>query len=174
MRFIALVLVMFTAACRPEPHSLRTDFSPQEQRILKRSRALIGRAYYATAVTRGTDGRMRARVMEPFAPDSAWVIWLATNDRSRKVAELRSHPQMTLHYFDRSSPGYVSLYGRARLVNDSAVKALWRPAWEKFYPGRKHYLLIRFEPELLEMIDVGAGLPGDSATWAPYRVRLRP
>ncbi len=175
MRFLALALIVLTTACTPGNRRLRTDFSSQEKEILSRSRALIGRAYYATAVTRGTDGRMRARVMEPFAPDSAWVIWLATNDRSRKVAELRSHPQMTLHYFDRSSPGYVSLYGRARLVNDSAVKArIWRPAWEKFYPGRKHYLLIRFEPELLEMIDVGAGLPGDSATWAPYRVRLRP
>ncbi len=174
MRHLALLLFLLTIACTQSHRELRSDFSPREREILSRSRALIGRAYFTTVVTRGRDGIMRARVMEPFAPDSAWVIWLATNDRSRKVAELRHNPQMTLHYFDRSSPGYVSLYGKAFLVNDSTAKArIWRPGLEKFYPGRRHYLLIRFEPERLEMIDVGAGLPGDSTTWSPYIVRLR-
>ncbi len=171
--FLTIGLLLCTA-CRPHTPALRSDFTAEEQAILDKSRALIGRAYFGSLVTHAGDKMMRVRVMEPFAPTDDWIIWLATNRHSRKVKEIERNPYVSLHYFDRSSPGYVSLYGRAQLVDDSLTKQkIWKKGWEKFYPGRQNYLLIRFEPERLEMIDVSGGLPGDSLTWAPYTVILR-
>jgi len=171
---ISWFFIAALGSCHSGSPQWRKDFSPREKEILQKSRALTARAYFATMITHTPRGLMRARVMEPFAPDSTWTVWLATNDRSRKVEEIRKDGRMTLHYFDRSSPGYVSLYGKAELVDDDSLKQkIWRPDWEKFYPGRRHYLLIRFRPERLEMIDVGGGLPGDEKTWSPYVVILR-
>ena len=170
--FILFMLVACSPADRRESR-LRKDFSPEEQRLLRLSRDIIGRSYFGTLVTL-RDGRPHPRVMEPFAPDSNWTVWLGTNRLSRKVAEIRQNPVSALHYFDRTVPAYVNLYGRAYIVDDERLKdSIWRPGWEQFYPGKKNYLLIRFETDSLEMINPAENLPGDSLTWKPYTVKLK-
>ncbi len=39
------------------------------------------------------------------------VVWLATNPRTRKVAEIRRNPRVTLYYFDREAQAYVTIFG---------------------------------------------------------------
>jgi general stress protein 26 len=102
------------------------------------------------------------------------IVWLGTNARSRKVAELRHNPRVTLYYFDRDSQSYVTIYGTARLVNDPQEKAKrWNDEWKSFYPDRaKDYLLIAVTPEKLEVVSDSRGIVGDAKTWRPPSIRF--
>jgi general stress protein 26 len=112
--------------------------------------------------------------MEPFPPDTEWIIWMGTNRLSRKVKEIRHNPNASIHYFSKSAPGYVNLYGKAYLIDNSRMKdSIWRKSWEDFYPDKSNYILIKFVPDSLEMIYPAKNLPGDSLTWRPYRIILR-
>jgi len=174
---IFLVFSLFLASCtqhqtNTEPR--RTNFSSEEQQILQSARKIIDSAYFATFITRDKNGDAKARIMEPFAPDKDFIIYLATNPRSRKVQEIKQHPQATLHYFDKRNVGYVSLYGTAIPVqNDSIKQALWKAGWERFYKNRdKDYMLIKFIPDYLELISIPDGYTGDEKTWLPARVNF--
>jgi len=177
--YLHIILLLFTGilitACSYQSANTkprRSDFSPQEQKILQSARKIIDSAYFGTFITIDKNGDAKARVMEPFAPDKNFTIYLATNPRSRKVQEVEQHPQATLHYFDRQNIGYVSLYGKANVVkNDSLKNALWKAGWERFYNNRdKDYMLIEFVPEYLELISIPDGFTGDKKTWMPSKV----
>ncbi len=172
---LSIAGILLIAACSPSREkTFGNDFSSREKKLLKISREIINHAYFATLITHGQEEELHARIMEPFPPDSNFVIWLGTNRLSRKVKEIHNNPHATLFYFDASAPGYVSLYGKAELVDDEKSKQkYWRKAWKQFYPEKKNYLLIRFIPYRLEMIHPGKNLPGDSITWKPYEVILR-
>ncbi len=158
---------------KKENTGLRKKFTSTEQKLLNLSRDIIQRSYYATFITLDY-GKPHPRVMEPFPPDSGWIVWLGTNAKSRKVNEIKRNPIASLHYFDRSIPAYVNLYGKAYLVNDPEIKdSIWRKSWEKFYPDKSNYILIKFITDSLEMINPSENLPGDSVTWKPYGVIIR-
>ena len=146
--------------------------SVQEQKILQSARKIIDSAYFGTFITQDKNGDAKARIMEPFAPDKDFTIYLATNPKSRKVQEIKQNPEATLHYFDRKNIGYVSLYGKASIVSDDSIKkALWKKGWERFYKNRdKDYMLIEFKPRYLELISIPDGYTGDDKTWMPARV----
>ncbi len=179
MKYLALFLVLLSGCTskspKPSSDTLRNDFSPEEQNIILLSKDIIKETYFGTFITMDSEGQPRARVMEPFAPDDEFVIWLATNPKSRKVAQLKANSTATLHYFDKANLGYVSLMGQAFLVNDPAIKASkWKDGWENFYPNKdKNYLLIKFVPETLELISIPNKFTGDSITWKPHIVHLR-
>lgn len=153
----------------------RKDFTVEEQKIINLSKDIIQETYFGTFITIDKEGQPRARVMEPFAPDDDFTIWLATNPKSRKVAQLQANPKATIHYFDKNHLGYVSLMGTATLVNDPKIKASkWKDGWENFYPNKdKDYLLIKFIPQTLELISIPNKYTGDSVTWKPHLVKLR-
>ena len=102
-------------------------------------------------------------------------VWLATNPRTRKVAEIRRNPRVTLYYFDREEQAYVAISGIARLVNDPKEKTKrWKDEWKDFYPDRaRDYLLIAVKPERLEVVNVKKGIVGDPITWKPPSVNFR-
>jgi general stress protein 26 len=103
------------------------------------------------------------------------VVWLATNPRSRKVDEIRRNPSVTLYYFDSKAPGYLSLLGRARLVDTpEARQRHWQGRWDAFYASRSDALLIEVVPEQLEVVDVARGIEGNPETWQPPTVRFEP
>jgi general stress protein 26 len=122
-----------------------------------------------------SSGRPQARTLDPFPPDDNMLIWLGTNARSRKVAEIRRSSRVTLYYFDRESQAYVTVHGTARLVNDAKEKAKrWKDEWKDFYPDRaKDYLLIVVTPEKLEVVNVKKGILGDPRTWKPRSVSFQ-
>lgn len=155
--------------------SFRNDFSPDESKILAVARTTINDAYFGSLISVDKTGQPRARIMEPFAPEKDFTIWLATNPKSRKVRQIEDNPKVTLHFFDKQKLAYVSLMGKAYLVNDSKIKATkWKKGWEKFYKNKEDaYLLIHFVPEYLELINIAESYTGDSLTWKPHRVVLR-
>ena len=118
-------------------------------------------------VTLTESGTARARTMDPFPPDSQFVIWMGTNRRSRKVADIERDPRVLLYYQDPSGVGYVTVEGTARLVDDAVEKERrWKEEWTPFYPDRAAtYLLIAVTPERLEVVNYRLGVMGDSETW---------
>jgi general stress protein 26 len=137
--------------------------------LLSVARTIIKEAYFCTFITIDTQGAPRARVMEPFAPEKNWEIWMATNPKSRKVAQIKNNSNVTLHYFDKLNMGYVSLMGKAYLIHDNDKKEqYWKEEWNAFYGNRTTaYLLIKFIPERIEVVSAKDGIDGDERTWQP-------
>lgn len=174
--FIVLFTLLFS--CENQEKQItnyRSNFTQEEQKILTTSRKIISDCYYGTLITIDKEGQPRARVMEPFKPENDFTIWLATNPKSRKVTQIKNNSNVTMHYFDKAQMGYVSLMGKAILINDEKIKfQKWKKGWEKFYKNREEaYLLIQFIPETLEIISFPNEYNGDAATWQPHKVQLR-
>jgi general stress protein 26 len=144
------------------------------EQLIAAARETMSAARYCALITSDSSGRTHARTLDPFPPDENMVVWLGTNSRSRKVAEIRRNPRVTLYYFDRAAQAYVTLTGIARLVNDKEEKARrWKDEWKDFYPDRvKDYLLIAVRPLRMEVVNVQKGILGDPKTWKPPAVRF--
>lgn len=171
----SLLMVSCKQQNSPQSSSARSNFTEVEQSILNTANEIIENAGHTSLLTIDELGQPRARVMEILEPEQNLVIWMGTNPRSRKVVQIRENSKVTLHFFDKTTMGYVSLMGDAYIVNDSITKSQkWKPGWEQFYKNRKSdFMLIKFIPETLELIGMQAGYLGDSSTWAPHKVILR-
>ncbi len=169
------LVVLFSCNSEKQEKIYRKNFTKQEQRIIKISRDIIKSAYFTSLISLDENLQPRARIVEPFIPKKDFVIWMATNPKSRKVAQIKRNSKVTLHYFDKNKLAYVSLMGNAFLVNDIDKKQeIWKEGWEKFYPNKKtDYLLIKFIPNILEMISITDNFNGNKNTWMPHRVILR-
>ncbi len=179
MKYFIFVMSIFAfLACttvNSTQEEIRDDFTQEEQKIINLSKEIIKETYFSTLITVDKKRQPRARVMEPFEPDKNFIIWLATNPKSRKVAQLKNNSRATLHYFDKNNLGYVSLMGNAFLINDEVIKSQkFKDGWDKFYKNQKEdYLLIKFIPKTLELISISNQYNGDSLTWKPHQVYLR-
>ena len=144
------------------------------ERLLEVARDIIESARYATLATADEEGRPRLRIMDPLPPEPGMVVWLATNPATRKVREIRENPEVALLYFDPDAPGYVSIAGTARLVDDARQKARhWKEAWTAFYPDRGDaVLLIEVTPRWMEVVSVTHGVTGPDEDWRPPRVEF--
>ena len=142
------------------------------EQLISAAREIMNTAHYCALITTDTKGGVNARTMDAFAPDEKMIVWLATNPRSRKVAEMRRNSRVTLYYFDRENQAYVTIHGTARLVNDANEKTRhWKEEWSAFYPNRnKDYLLIKVVPTRLEVVDTKKGIVGDAKSWRPPTV----
>ena len=172
IQLLFIVLVFTSCSNNKKNIVFRTKYSDNEQKIMHEADSIIKSAYFTTLITLDNKNQPRARIVEPFPPEKNYIIWMATNPKSRKVKQLQNNATATLHYFDKSKLAYVSLMGKAYLVNDDSIKKVkWKNGWEKFYPNRnKDYLLIKFVPKTLELISISDGFTGDKKTWKPHRV----
>lgn len=143
--------------------------------LISAAREIMNTTRYCALITVDSRNRTHARTMDAFAPDEQMIVWLATNPNSRKVAEIRRNPHVTLYYFDPDNRTYVTLHGLAKLVYDPAEKARhWKDEWKTFYPNRdKDYLLIKVIPEQLEVVDTSKGIVGNTRTWRPPIIIFR-
>lgn len=153
------------------------DQDPGREAVLDAARQIMIAAANCALITLDADGRPAARMMNPFAPEPSLTVWMATNPTTRKVAEMHADPRVTLVYSDRDDPGYVTLLGDARLVDDPAEKqARWKDEWTLYYPGgpeSSDYLLIEFVPQRIEVVSVRYGIADDPLAWKPAIVQLR-
>lgn len=154
------------------------DFLSAQSRdeIVAAAREIIEDARFCTLITLDETGAPRARAMDPFVPGEDFTIWLGTNRKTRKVADIQRDPRVALHYFPPEAYGYVSIYGKARLVDDPEEKSRrWKLGWEEYYPNpSEDYLLIAVTPERMEVVNERRGLPGDPATWKPSSIEWPP
>ncbi len=161
----ALLAVCLLSQSGPAP-------APDRPRVLKAAREVIARARYATLVTLDAAGAPRARIVDPAPPEGeAFVVWIATNARTRKAGELQADGRAALAWFDRGGLATVTPPGRAELVTDPVEKSRrWRKARAPFYPGGAtdpDLALIRFHPSGLEISSPRHRLENDPSTWRP-------
>ena len=154
-----------------------TPATPARSQILAAATDLMRTARYCTFVTVDEGGQPQARVVDPFPPEPDMTVWVATRPVTRKVAQIRKNPRVSLLWFDPARKGYVTLLGTATLVDDAAEKAKrWKPEWKEFYDDENRgadYLLIRVKPTRLEILSPADGLGNDPRTWLPLSLEMR-
>jgi general stress protein 26 len=169
--FLLLCCAAFTPVTRGQIKQ-----APRLDRVslIETAREIMKTARYCALITIDSNGRPHARTMDPFPPEANIVVWLGTNAKSRKVAEIRRDQRVTLYYFVPADQAYVTISGRARIVHDATEKVKhWKDEWKDFYPDReKNYVLIAVVPEKIEVISVKLGIVGDPVTWTPPAVRF--
>lgn len=151
-----------------------------EARILALAREIIAEDWVATLITVDEYGMPRARSVGVNDPLPDLSIWMSTRRSSRKVEQIRRHPQATLHFArDNLNEGfkgsyYASLMGEAFVHLDPEDYAPHAPTdeirsenWPNFPDD---YAAIRFKPRWLEVY--GRGLKGKPETWQPQAVIL--
>jgi general stress protein 26 len=169
-------LVTSGAAIVPTAHAQESGAkSLSRTELIAAAREIMTASRYCALITLDSSGSPQARTLDPFPPDENMVVWLGTNPRTRKVAQIRRNPRVTLYYFDREAQAYVTISGIARLVNDPIEKAKrWKDEWKDFYPDRaRDFVLIAVKPERLEVVSVKKGIVGDPNSWKPAAVNFR-
>jgi general stress protein 26 len=172
--FIVLGIVTIVG-CTTRPPAIAPAPQDDASRIAA-ARRLMTRVRYCALITVGDDGHPQARTIDPSPPDARMVVWFVTNPATRKVRQIERDPRMTLYYFDEHSPGYVTVIGTAKVVADADAKQKsWLEKWTPFYPGgATSAIVFEVTPRRIEIVDVAAGIVGDSRTWAPPSVDIKP
>jgi general stress protein 26 len=137
--------------------------------LLTLARVIMDSAQCHALATVDEGGKPHVRSMSPFPPEKNMVIWLGTFRNSRKVKQIQKNPNVVVYYYDAKGFSFVSLSGKARIVDDADKKAkYWKQGWEQFYPDReKNYILIEVTPERLEMVSFKYGLLWEPTTGVP-------
>lgn len=167
------VLFVF-AAGTPLRGQVAPAAPPSRAQVIAAAKTIMQVARYTTLMTVGPDGQPQARIVDPFLPDSDLTIWIATNPLTRKVAEIRRDPRVTLLYFSPSTFEYVTVIGTAAVNTDSREKAShWKAEWATMYHDQNRgddYLLLRVRPTRLEVVSARQGMRNDPKTWRPVIV----
>jgi len=167
-RFIFAVVILLAPLSAAPNHALAQDATVDERsRIISVAKELIAEVSFVTLITLDETGHPQARTMEPFPPEEDLIVWMGTNKNSAKVGRIGADARATLHYQLADGNGYVSMTGRAELVDDESNKSkYWMPHWDEYYPDREGtYTLIKFTPERLEIVSYRHALIGDAVTW---------
>lgn len=175
VNMIGAILMSATAVGFPAMEPPQAQ-APGRDAIIAAARDIMAAAVNCALITIGPDGAPQARMMDPFAPEDDLTVWMATSRTTRKVPEMQADPRVTLIYFDREGPGYATLVGRVRLVEDVAERrARWKEPWSEYYPGGPEgpsYLLIEFTPERLEVVSVEHDIAAAPLAWQPAIVEF--
>lgn len=135
-------------------------------RLLEVARANMKGAQNCFLITVTATGQPTARMMLPFDAEDDLTVWLAASPNSRKVAEIRANDRVALAYdYGQQEGAYVTLLGTAAIVNVLEVRRrYWRRRFVKFWPDGPEgddYVLIRFTPTRLEMMNDTQGITPD-------------
>ena len=171
MKIAALCLILSAPYIFAADRDGTATIKDVDAEVLSLARQTIKQVRYGALITVDQNGQPRSRIVDPFAPDENFVIFVATRPNTRKVAQLRQHNQATLFYFDPEGRNYVSIMGRADLIDDVDTKKKLRREVDsdRIYPNfPEDYLLIRITPLWLE--GLLPGYRGDKETWQPVKV----
>jgi general stress protein 26 len=151
-----IIMLFLLATCS----SFAQDGNDQQDNILSpdslfsAAKIIINSSPCKVLITVDENGKPFAREMAPFPIEKDWVIWLGTSTVSRKVKQIMNNPNVVVYYYDPDGRSYVSISGKASLVNDPELKAkYWFDAWETYFADRdKDYILIKVIPESMEVV----------------------
>lgn len=147
---------------------------PDRTAVINAATEIMLKARYCSMITLDSDGSPQVREVDPFPPEEGMVVWLATNPGTRKVAQIKHDPRVALSYIDAGGGGYVTLLGKADLVESVTEKEQrWKEEWSAFYKDKNKgsdYLLIRFTPTRLEVVSYAHRIVNDPTTWAPASI----
>lgn len=99
---------------------------------------LIKDIKFAMFTAHASDGHMHSRPMttQNKSDDRANVLWFFMSRSSEPVLDIARDASVNVAYADPGSDAYVSVAGRARLVEDIAKKkALWNTGVQAWFAG---------------------------------------
>lgn len=148
--------------------------------MLHAARALMEADRVVALVTVDGTGQPRVRsvraLLEPAGsgePKSNFTVWVMTRFTTRKVAQVRAHPQVTLYFNDDETDSYASIMGTAVVHTDPA-----HPGAKRRYEGEdvksywpdfpRDFVMLEIRPQWLEFI--GPTIANDERTWRPQAV----
>lgn len=147
------------------------DQPRREDEVLDAARAIMKAAKYCFLITLDKSGQPQARVMGSLDLELDMDVWMATNPKTRKVQEIRGDSRATLAYYDPKGDGYVTLVGRAHMVDDLREKRLhWREELRPFFPQGPEggdYILIKFVSARVEVMSFSLGIATRPFTFRP-------
>ena len=137
---------------------------------LQKLHALIEEIETAMFTTRRPDGRLVSRPMATQKHAEGADLWFVTWRGAAKVDEVRNDPQVNLAYFKDRTKEWVSVSGRARVVDDRAkIAELYRPDWRAWFgdEGGQHdgtaddprMILIAVDVEMAMFLEVNKPQP---------------
>src|SRR5436190_12135358 len=97
-------LLIFSAALTGSVFAQQAQWSRDQ--LIAEAREIMTTTRYCALITIDSSGRAEARTMDAFAPDEKMIVWFGTNPLTRKVADIRRHPRVTLYYFDSENQAY--------------------------------------------------------------------
>ena len=151
-RFV-LVIVLIASSLMAQELLVKDRPEISRDSLLTIANTIIDSSSCRMLITADENGKPQARTMSAFPPDENMVIWLGTSTRSRKVKQIKNNPNVMVFYFDTKGRSYVSVAGKASIVNDPEKKAhYWKKSWIRYYPDpEKDYILIEVTPNRLEI-----------------------
>jgi general stress protein 26 len=168
--FLAVLLLLITVTFHIKAQEKNTNTIPRDS-IISAAREIISHVKYCALITTDSTGNANVRTMNPFPPEEDMAVWMATNKHTRKYAEIKKNPKVTLYYANHAAvEGYVTIKGKAVLIDDMAVKLkMKRDYWDQSFPDFNDLILIKIVPERLEVINYKHRMNNSSATWlAPH------
>lgn len=130
---------------------------------------LIKDVRIAMLTTTRPDGRLVSRPLGTQEVEFDGDLWFAAGADSAKVAEIAANPYVNVTYASTSDNTFVSVSGRAQVVDDRAkVESLWSPGMKLFFPGGKddpNLRLIHVKAETAEYWDGPGTILGKALTF---------
>jgi general stress protein 26 len=135
---------------------------------------LIKRSHSALLVTVRPDGTFDSRPMGCLQTSFGSTLWFLTFRHSLKLAEIRNNPNVLVSYSKPSDFEYVSLSGKARIVEDAQkLSELWSEGlrvWFPNGPGDPEIAVLAVEVEQARYWTDAASMT--TYAWAYLKARL--
>jgi general stress protein 26 len=138
----------------PVPKVTETEIT----QYLAAAREIIATVPICWLATRSLEGGTNARAVNSRAglPGSdEWTRRFLVRRSSRKVAEMRAAPPVTLAYQHSSGERYVALGGRAEIIDDVAeMRTLWSSELDAHFPpgfADANMIVIRVDVDRIEV-----------------------
>jgi general stress protein 26 len=107
-----------------------------EQGSIETLRKMIKDVKYAVLTTASPDGTLHSRPLTALEWEFDGIAWFLVARDSRLATEVSAIPEVNLAYASPEDDTFVSLAGRAQVLQDPArARALWNRWAEMFFPG---------------------------------------
>lgn len=135
---------------------------------------IINQASTCALITIDQDGQPIARMMQTLPTENDFIIWLATNPKTRKIEQIKANEKVSIYYTEANSTGYVCIQGTAELVNDlETKKAHWKEGWQAYYQNiETDMLLIKIVPSSMEIVSYAKGLISKDENWGAPKLKF--
>lgn len=148
--------------------------------LLSAARALMVADENVALVTVDSAGQPRVRSVRAFLdpvhparPASGVTVWIMTRLDTRKVEQIRRHPQVALYFNDDAKVSYATIMGTAFVHTDPehpGAKRHYDAEYATFFwpDFPRDFVMLEVRPRWLEFM--GPDVPNDRRTWRPQSV----
>ena len=165
---------------------LRAELQPatDAQALLDSARSLMLADENVALVTVDEDGQPRVRTVrafldpvDPARPVGGVTVWVMTRLATRKIAQIRRAPHVTLYFNDDAKVSYATLMGVATVHTDHEnprARRHYDMEYARFFwpDFPRDFVMLEIRPRWLEFM--GPGVPNDRRTWRPQAVTFEP